>query len=134
MNDPVNDPCINGPKLAAWLRERDRLPLSLDSEKRRGGPPDPIAHLLRRVKYWEKGEQAEVVTVDKWFCELGLCLTELPDDFWEDRNGRPRKSRPNPTKQRALQLLNDGLGITEVARGLKVSRRAIGRWRDEAAA
>lgn len=129
--NPETAPCINGPKLAAWLRERDRLPLSLVGARRRGSSGDPIESLYRRLHAWSNGEQARVEVADYWLTMIGCHLSELPEDFFEERNPRPRKNK-NPNRLRALQLLGDGLSVHEIARGLKVDRRTVGRWRDAA--
>ena len=125
--NPETAPCINGPKLAAWLRERDRLPLEFGARRRKG---DPLESLFRRVEKWSKGEQASIQVADRWLTFIGCHLSELPDDFFEDRYSRPRKA--NPLRKRGIQLVQDGLDPQEVAEGLGVSRRTIGRWLEAA--
>ena len=134
MHDPVNDPCINGPKLAAWLKERDRMPVSLVGARRRGNSGDPVENLWRRVNRWSEGEQASLETADKWLTFIGCHISELPDDFWEEKNDRRRgRNYSEFEKRRALQLLDDGLSPSEVARGIGCSPKSIALWKKAAA-
>ena len=136
MNDPVNDPCINGPKLAAWLKERDRLPVSLVGARRRGNSGDPVENLWRRVNRWSEGEQASLETADKWLTLIGCHLSELPDDFWEDARPRHKggyRVYSEFERRRALQLLDDGLSPSEVARGIGCSPKSVALWKKAAA-
>ena len=134
MSDPETAPCVNGPKLAAWLKERDRLPINLDTPANRSGrKDDPVWNLHRRVHAWAAGEQASLEAVDKWLTTIGCHISELPDDFWEDRKRRKTRNYSQFEKRRALQLLDDGLTPTEIARGLGCSPKSIAIWKKAAA-
>lgn len=126
--NPETAPCINGPKLAAWLRERDRLPLDYGREKGRTSK-DPISHLHSRVRKWAEGEQAKLEAVDKWLTFIGCHISELPDDFWEAPKTRGAARRFSEfEKRRAVQLLRDGLSPSEIARGLGCSPKSVRLW------
>lgn len=63
----------DGPKLVKWLasREIDRDILSDTQE--------------RAMRRWRDGENALVLTVDELLVDLGLHLSEVPDEIWRER-------------------------------------------------
>lgn len=133
MSDPENDICINGPKLAAWLRHGNRLPLDYGREKGKTCH-DPVCHLHSRVRKWAEGEQAKIESVDKWLTFIGCHISELPDDFWEEPKSRGAARRFSEVeKRRAVQLLRDGLSPTEIAKGLGCSPKSVRLWERAAA-
>lgn len=130
--NPETAPCINGPKLAAWLRERDRLPLDYGRQKGKTSK-DACSHLHSRVRKWEQGEQASLEAVDKWLTFIGCHISELPDDFWEEPKKRGAARRFSEfEKRRAVQLLRDGLSPTEIAKGLGCSPKSVRLWEQAA--
>ncbi len=134
MHDPVNDPCINAPKLAAWLKERDRLPKSLLNGHGARKTGDPIESLYRRLNEWEKGGQTDVHTADYWLTYIGCHLSELPDDFFEEKAKRRRGRNYTPEERRQiLRLVEGGKSAREIARQQGVSVKSIYGWRKQAA-
>jgi hypothetical protein len=66
----------DGPKLVAWLEEREDLT----------SVRDPLRKQLRR---WRGGQQASFWRVDAALVHFGRLPSELPDDVWvEYDNGR----------------------------------------------
>ena len=133
--NPETAPCINGPKLAAWLRERDRLPISMSDghgERRRG---DPVESLFRRVDSWANGSQADLESADRWLTFLGLHISELPDDFWEEKRKRKKsKNYSREEKAEVLRLIQGGATPAHVARDRGISAKTVWSWRSKAAA
>lgn len=107
--DWTNGEWVNGPKLAAWLRERDRLP---EPSNDRGGELD---WLRRRINYWESGEQASLATVDRWLCFLGCHISELPDHFWEPARPRRHRAHSTPEERRRVLAWMDEHGANQKA-------------------
>lgn len=60
----MNEPVLNGPATAAWLREHDLTHLSDNHQ--------------RRIRDWASGTQARESTVDLICCELDVHLDEIP--------------------------------------------------------
>lgn len=127
--NPETATFLNGPKLAAWLKERDRLPAAVSVN----GNPDSLASLWRRIREWEQGDQATIDAADYWLTTIGCHLSELPDDIWEAR--RRTVARPKSDafeRARALGMLDGGATCSEVARALGRSTKSIENWRRQA--
>jgi hypothetical protein len=70
----TNATYANGPKVVAWL-ERWKVPT----------PSHPC-------REWREGGQATVAAVDRIVTRNGLHLSVLPDEVWEPRRPRVRRS------------------------------------------
>jgi hypothetical protein len=77
--DWSNARSADGPRVAAWLRQRLRDPhrMSIVDES-----VDALTNTARRVRAWEKGENPSVWTLDEHLMRLGVHLSELPDEVW----------------------------------------------------
>lgn len=127
--DWTNGEFVNGPKLAAWLKERDRLP---EGTKHK----DELDWLRRRITYWEKGEQASLAAVDRWLTYIGCHLSEIPDDLWEPRKKRRHSSHSTP-ERRAMVLAwmdSHGASLRATAEHFDMSDRTVRSWHRRATA
>lgn len=122
--DWTNGEWVNGPKLAAWLKERDRLPLPCDDRC------TEVEWLRRRINYWESGGQASLATVDRWLSFLGCHISELPDHFWEPM--APRRVRPHSTpeeRQRVLAWMEEhGANQRKTADEFGLAAKTVESW------
>lgn len=62
---------IDGPKLLAWVQEH-----GLENTLQYG------EGWARRMNEWKRGAVTSVHTADRLLTQMGLHLSELPDDFW----------------------------------------------------
>lgn len=111
---------LNGPKVAAWFRERGLT-----------SPREQLGELRRNFYHWEGGRQATVWAVDEVLVQLGWSpdLDQFPEEFWEPPINR--KAKPPATRWLATALLREGKTVMQVARGLGVSPESVRRWRDK---
>lgn len=97
----------------------------------------------RRLRDWRReGCVASAYTVDKWLVEIGLHLSEVPDDLWREdwltEEGKRRREAPNlrtaeeakARRTKALARLKQIGNQREVAEEFGVTVRTIYAWRE----
>lgn len=122
MIDPETATHINGPKIAAWFKERDRMPVYMTGVK------DEYDNLRRRIDRWALGEQAEVYTVDRWLTLCGCHLSEIPEEFYEAPHKKRYRRYTAEEKAEILRLVSEGNAPTEIARERQISPKTVWSW------
>lgn len=121
MTDWTEAESADGPKLAAWLRQADRLPST-------GGCEGEIGSLFNAVSRWERGERASLCSVDHWLTMLGLHISQVPDEVWSLETVRSANS-PHPRRAEGLEMLEEELSVREISRRLDVAPATVRSWR-----
>lgn len=126
--DWTNGEWINGPKLAAWLKERDRLPTPNGGDCDKG---TEIDWLRRRINYWASGEQASLAAADRWLTFLGCHISELPDHFWEPNRKRGVSTTTRAQRHRVVAWMKEhGASRAATAQEFGLHPRTVLRWED----
>lgn len=118
----------DGPRLCAWLQEKDIN-------------PHHFGAFGRRATDWRRGAAADFYTVDRLLCAAGWHPSDLPESVWRDaplrvpRPGRVRRiaqsNRGGPVKlsaELALEIRREvrgGASQGGLARRYGVSRKTI---------
>lgn len=118
----------NGPLVAAWFRQRDRMPTC----GRKDGfydADDSIASLHSAVSRWERGTPASLKSLDHWVTFIGCHLSELPDEVWRAEKLEQSNGKPHPRREEGFRLIAEGLNNYEISRRLGVARSTVRKWR-----
>lgn len=113
---------VDGAKLVRWLE--DDLHLIDDEQLGAHG-----RRWERSVRAWKnEGRRAHIYTVDEFLCTLGVCLGEMPDEFWVDESVRGNAAEIDDTmKLRILKLWDLGWAKNEIAAIVGVGRDTVRR-------
>lgn len=109
--NPATARYLDGPKLVDWLR---RLRILEEDLRVQVGDRWEV-----RIRRWADGSAASVFIADELLCSLGVCLGEVPDDFYREP---PRRGAGDFTPiggrkiNRILDLRKDGLSFAEIGR------------------
>ena len=113
---------LDGPGLYAWLNERGC---------------DLSAKVLnfhsREVRRWRSGTAATVWSADQVLTQLGLHLTEIPDDLWRDspyKNNGGKRIDPR-IRRAALIGIRRGDTVHHVAQRFAIDGSTVRRWMKE---
>lgn len=103
----------DGPKLMAWLDEKEVVPHRYGS-------------FGRRATDWRRGSAGDFYTVDRLLCAAGLHPSDVPDDVWRGSpvNWRPaveaaRKARPGNRNGSKLSSRD----VFEIRREVRLGRK-----------
>lgn len=111
----------HGPTVAAWIIKSGRLPY--DSHD---GGPEAAAN--RAVRRWASGESASIDCLDRHLTAMGAHLSELPDDCWRRGPVNAREHSEDEVSA-ALDALESGRPLKQLARELHVAPSTLRRWR-----
>ena len=141
MHDPVNDPCINGPKLAAvpdrpyhtaeWA-DGKKLAEWLYENRILGDERDPEwKNIHRRVRIYASGsEDASHAVVDRIMTKAYSHMSEIPDEVWlKERRSRPRETKATPEmREEAVRRVKGGETMVAVGKALGVKPKTVQTW------
>lgn len=121
--NPETAQWLDGPKLVAWLK---RLHILTDPALQVGGNH---ASTLRK---WELGVAASVYTADTVLHKLGVCLGEIPDEFYREPPDRTTNKTGKPISSEKVaqirRLRRRGLSFAEIGRRVGVSGKSAARY------
>ena len=129
MANPETAEWINGPKFAEWLSDRDRLPIPVEHLTGIPTKYDEYALLRRRMADWRRGAQVSVEAADQWLTTFGCHLSELPEDFWEERKPRNNGRYTDEEKAEVLDLIRRGKGSAwSIAQERGINHKTVWAW------
>lgn len=116
---------LDGPKLVTWLEETGILTC----------PTVQLGEDECRIRRWRDGCAASYYAADRILCKLGVCIGELPEDFYRERpeNGR-RAPIDAATKKRMVRLYRKHGNFAAVARVVGRGEKTVARYVREAMA
>jgi hypothetical protein len=108
---PESAEWIDGPRLVAWCE--GLAVIDLEDLKTQIG-----SRWETRVRAWRDGGAAHVYTVDEFLCSRGVCLGEMPDEFWRDPPSRSAQAVeiPKEKSERILRLFKLGWNYADIGR------------------
>lgn len=106
---PATASYLDGPRLVAWLHRIGALEGYGSVQLGRRGEV--------RIRRWRDGGAASIGVADELLCSLGVCLGEVPDEFYRDppADGWTRRLGAEEI-ERILALHDDGLTFAEIGR------------------
>jgi hypothetical protein len=119
---------LNGPRLYAWLVERD--PES-DGETLENAEGRFGAQGARRVYSWRKGSQAKLKTAEAILYKMNIELWEVPDDLYEELRSRrelTKDEREGIAKAVLIDKESRGKVARTFGRDLKTVNRAVEKY------
>lgn len=122
--DPTTAGWIDGGKLVHWL-EHDRRTIDTEHTEDFG---DRFGRMIRGWK--TEGRRTRVHAVDEFLCAIGVCLGEIPEDFYctDPRAGKAPHSAVTPEQsEQIVNLRRLGWTHREIAAMAGVTPRTVSR-------
>lgn len=115
---------LNGPALVEWLVETVPETVQQHCAMKE-------LSFARAIYRWRSGGQAPLATADKWLTMLGVPLSWVPEEFYEEIRPRPRAGHKNYSpeiKKLAARRYHAEGNAPKIAKELGCSDRAVRVW------